>query len=56
MSWMMMLVDRRGGGGYGAERIEERPSDLPRLDDDLIGVGAERAGAHAGGMAWYCRR
>jgi hypothetical protein len=56
LSRMMMSVDRHDGGGYGAERIEERPSELPRLDDDLIGMGAERAGAHAGGMVWYCGR
>jgi hypothetical protein len=48
---MTMSLDRRGGGGYGADLVEERPSELPWLDDDLVGVGEERAGeglAHNG--------
>jgi hypothetical protein len=56
LSQMMMSVDRRGGGGYGAERVEDRSSKLPRLDEDLVGVGAERVGARAGGMVRYCGR
>jgi hypothetical protein len=52
-SWMMMPLDRRGGGGYDVDLAEEIPSELPRLDDDLVGFGAERAGACTGGMARY---
>jgi hypothetical protein len=48
---MTMLLDRRGGGGYGADHMEEWPSKLPRLNNDLVGVGAERAGACIGRMA-----
>jgi hypothetical protein len=50
---MMMPLDRRGGGGYDMDLAEEIPSELPRLDDDLVGFGAERAGACTGGMARY---
>jgi hypothetical protein len=38
------------------KRAEERPSELPRLDDDLVSVGAERAGARAGRMVRYYER
>jgi hypothetical protein len=40
----------RGGGGYGGNRAEERPFKLLRLDDDLVGVGVELAGARTSGM------
>jgi hypothetical protein len=39
-----MPLDRRGGGGYNTDLAEESPSELLRLDDDLIRVSAERAG------------
>jgi hypothetical protein len=39
---MTMLVFSRGDGAYDAHRAEERPSDMPRLDDNLADVGAER--------------
>jgi hypothetical protein len=41
-------------GGYGTERVEERPSEEPLLDDDLAGgVGVERAEPRDGGVARY---
>jgi hypothetical protein len=53
---MMMPLVRRGGGVYGTDLAEEWPSELPQLNDDLIGMATERAGARTRGMARYCGR
>jgi hypothetical protein len=42
--------------GTVRKHAEERPSKLPRLDDDLVGVGAKRAGARAGRIVRYYER
>jgi hypothetical protein len=38
-----VAVDRHAGGGYGAERAAERPSDDELRVADLAGIGAEGA-------------
>jgi hypothetical protein len=41
-SRMMTPPERHTGGGYGAERTEERPSEEPLLDNYLTGdIGAQ---------------
>jgi hypothetical protein len=54
---MTILPERRGGGGYGTEHADERPSEEALLDVDLVGgKGAERAGLRAGGVSRYSGR
>jgi hypothetical protein len=53
---MTMSLERRGGGGYDTDLAKESSSELPRLNDDLVSVGAEQAGARTGGMARYFGR
>jgi hypothetical protein len=42
--------------GMVRKHTEERPSELSQLDEDLVGVGAERTGARAGRMVRHYER